>query len=67
MNKNNRYVTLGEEVVQKLYEDIAILTIDRDKMKGLLLDLIHPEELGYAVTQEVRQRASKILSELKGY
>lgn len=40
------------------------LSMDHNKMKLFIQELVHPEGLGYAVTPEVRKFASDILKEL---
>jgi hypothetical protein len=40
------------------------LTMDHNKMKLFIQELLHPEAFGHAVTPEVRKYASDILKEL---
>lgn len=48
------------------YKDlIRDIDTDHSVMKEFLQDLLHPEQYGHAVPQEVRQRAYRILNELR--
>lgn len=41
------------------------LSMDHNKMKFFIQELLHPEAFGHAVTPEVRQVAARILKELE--
>lgn len=52
--------TLDNE--NKYLENVNMqLSVDHQKMRLLLEDIIHPEAYGHAVPVEVRKRASEIL------
>ncbi len=66
--KVNVYLEEKDKEIDQLHEEIRILTEQRDDEEArvkiyvkFLWSLLHPEELGWAVSQEVRKLAKETL------
>jgi hypothetical protein len=72
--KVNVYLEEKDKEIDQLHEDVRILTEQRDDEEArvkvcvkFLRSLLHPEEFGWAVSQEVREVVKQTLINLGEY